>query len=309
MSGLISNTKITDHTSKARWFPKPSRLSLSHRAIKNKTRKKSLRGLSLDTNCIRNGEVANDIPASKHQISKLNQTSWNKVHKIRHHPIPISRRNSSLFISRFTSFGKTYLANTTTNIMRSIHSTNITPHQSPCHHRIAIHIITSITTISCTIRIQIEIFPWIVWSSSLSHRSFTITIVLEKVNHIARNKLVGISYPITNDIIYAIPTLAKIWIHHTHSATFPCSFITLILSSTQTINNNNAIPKWENNSKKLCPSEEASTNPNTSGHTITPANKYQINNGCLNIFIVPAIMITTTKITDNWARSDEWRSW
>ena len=157
----------------------------------------------------------------------------------------------------------------------------------------------SITTRSCTISTPIEILPYTDLSSSLSHNNFTITIVLEKVNQIAINKLVVTGYPSTTDIMYAIPILAKICIEPTPKATLPCSLITFTFNSTPTMNNNNAIHSSAKSSKNVCPDSLVSTRPKNKGPTMIHATKYPMIKGCFNSFPIPAIQITTNKIIAN----------
>ncbi len=308
IAGLSNITNSSDPTSNGICAHIPARLSSNPNAMKNSTKKKSLRGLSLEMICIRNGDVANDIPANKHHISKLNPTTWNNVPSIKHNHIPISNKNSWLWASRLTSLGRMYVENKITITNNNIPSKNITPPPVSPHCR-AISIRSSITTRSWTMSTHTEILPYTVCSSSLSERSLTITIVLENVSPIAINKLVIVSYPSTYESKNPIPTLAMICIAHIPSAVLPCSLITLIFSPTHTINSSKAIPKCENNSINECPSSDTSTSPNPNGHTSTHANKYHIISGCLSALVSPAMMITTTKITDNCARSDECMSW
>lgn len=161
MSGLNTITKMSDPPISGICWSSPSRERLSHIPMKKRTRKKSLSGVSLEVSCIRNGEVANDIPARRHPVSNENQTSWKQVPSIRQYHIPTSTKNSCSVASHFTTLGRTYFAMSTTRHSNTNPSKNKTllPHSQLPDHCKAISIITSITTRSWTMRIHIEIFP------------------------------------------------------------------------------------------------------------------------------------------------------
>lgn len=220
----------------------------------------------------------------------------------------MSKVSSCASIIRGRIRGMIHLLIAITNQTKHSHSSNIINILDPLllsFANKAIVINNSIATISCTIKIPIEILPYTVSVSWASFNSFTITIVLEKLSPIANNIDVTVSNhsirSSTNQSNTQIPT----WIRPTLSAIFPCSFIVVGFNHNPTRNNSNEIPSWEKKAKnELWSPASCCTIPND--HITTPAIRYQIMRGCLSNFTIPVTTKTSTKISPSCPVCGRW---